>query len=450
MQNKNTIGYLQLLRKNKSFRNLWFGQVVSELGDWLNSIAIYALILKLSDSGMAMAGAMMAKLLPIVLISPIAGIVVDRVDRKVVMISSDLLRFVVVLGFLFIEDQSALWFIYALVIIEISLSGFFEPARSAIIPSLVPKEHLVTANALSGSTWSVMLAFGAALGGVVVSLFGIRVAFIVDACTFLISAWFISKIPSVTKPDKNSKNKNGFQELTDAMNFLRKEPLVLVLSLLKSGLAVAGGIMTLIPLMATQVIAKPAMLSLGVGILYSARGLGAAVGPLLVKKLFGETTTVLNWSIAAAFFLKALSYLFIGNSSNMLTLSLGVAAATLFGSIIWVFSSALIHLSTPDKYLGRVFSFELAVMTLVMGISNWGVGFAIDDLGLTSHQVAFAMAVLVTISGLFWTGFLVVIRKQLQPENLVSSVCPIDPSGFNPLPIAQEEQIEKKDQGVEK
>ena len=450
MQNKNTIGYLQLLRKNKSFRNLWFGQVVSELGDWLNSIAIYALILKLSDSGMAMAGAMMAKLLPIVLISPIAGVVVDRVDRKVVMISSDLLRFVVVLGFLFIEDQSALWFIYALVIIEISLSGFFEPARSAIIPSLVPKEHLVTANALSGSTWSVMLAFGAALGGVVVSLFGIRVAFMVDACTFLISAWFISKIPSVTKPDKNSKNKNGFQELTDAMNFLRKEPLVLVLSLLKSGLAVAGGIMTLIPLMASQVIAKPAMLSLGVGILYSARGLGAAVGPLLVKKLFGETTTVLNWSIAAAFFLKALSYLFIGNSSNMLTLSLGVAAATLFGSIIWVFSSALIHLSTPDKYLGRVFSFELAVMTLVMGISNWGVGFAIDDLGLTSHQVAFAMAVLVTISGLFWTGFLVVIRKQLQPENLVSSVCPIDPSGFNPLPIAQEEQIEKKDQGVEK
>ena len=450
MQNKNTIGYLQLLRKNKSFRNLWFGQVVSELGDWLNSIAIYALILKLSDSGMAMAGAMMAKLLPIVLISPIAGVVVDRVDRKVVMISSDLLRFVVVLGFLFIEDQSALWFIYALVIIEISLSGFFEPARSAIIPSLVPKEHLVTANALSGSTWSVMLAFGAALGGVVVSLFGIRVAFIVDACTFLISAWFISKIPSVTKPDKNSKNKNGFQELTDAMNFLRKEPLVLVLSLLKSGLAVAGGIMTLIPLMASQVIVKPAMLSLGVGMLYSARGLGAAVGPLLVKKLFGETTTVLNWSIAAAFFLKALSYLFIGNSSNMLTLSLGVAAATLFGSIIWVFSSALIHLSTPDKYLGRVFSFELAVMTLVMGISNWGVGFAIDDLGLTSHQVAFAMAALVTISGLFWTGFLVVIRKQLQPENLMSSVCPIDPSGFNPLPIAQEEQIEKQDQGVEK
>ena len=308
MQNKSTIGYFQLLRKNEPFRNLWLGQVVSELGDWLNSIAIYALILKLSDSGMAMAGAMMAKLLPIVLISPIAGIVVDRIDRKIVMIASDLLRFVGVLGFLFVEDQSTLWFIYALVILEISLSGFFEPARSAIIPSLVPKEHLVTANALSGSTWSVMLAFGAALGGVIVSLFGIRVAFIVDACTFLISAWFISKIPSIAKPTKKPKKKNGFQELQDAMYFLRKEPVVLVLSLLKSGLAVAGGIMTLIPLMASQVVSKPSMLSLGIGILYSARGLGAAVGPLLVKRLFGETTTVLNWSITAAFFLKAFSY----------------------------------------------------------------------------------------------------------------------------------------------
>ena len=90
MQTRNTVGYFRLLQQNPSFRNLWYGQVVSELGDWLNSIAIYALILKLSDSGMAMAGAMMAKLLPIVLVSPIAGVVVDRVSRKTVMIGSDL------------------------------------------------------------------------------------------------------------------------------------------------------------------------------------------------------------------------------------------------------------------------------------------------------------------------------------------------------------------------
>ncbi len=435
MQTRNTVGYFRLLNQNPSFRNLWYGQVVSELGDWLNSIAIYALILKLSDSGMAMAGAMMAKLLPIVLVSPIAGVVVDRVSRKTVMIVSDLLRCVVVLGFLLVEDRDALWLVYALVIVEISLSGFFEPARNAIIPSLVPKKDLVIANALSGSTWSVMLAFGAALGGVIVYLFGIKVAFILDASTFILSAWFLSKIPSQKKSTKKDSSKHtGYQELLDAMRFLMAEPMVLVLSLLKAGLAVAGGIMTLIPLMASQVLSVS--VSLGIGILYSARGLGAALGPILVKRIFGETASVLQWAIAGAFFLKAFSYLFIAAYHNLWTLSLGVALATLFGSIIWVFSSALIHLSAPDNYLGRIFSFELALLTLVMGCSNWGVGYAVDGWGMNINQIALWMAGLVAIPGILWSGFLIFLQNRLKQGECVGSISPVDPSGFNPSPIA--------------
>ncbi len=436
MQAQKPIGYIRLLKQNPSFRNLWYGQVVSELGDWLNSIAIYVLILKLSDSGMAMAGAMMAKLLPIVLVSPIAGVVVDRVSRKSVMVVSDLLRFVVVLGFLLVEDQDTLWLVYALVIIEISLSGFFEPARSAIIPSLVPKQDLVTANALSGSTWSVMLAFGAALGGGIVYLFGIKIAFILDASTFLLSAWFISKIPHRAKPEKvDSSKQTGYQELTDSMRYLLAEPMVLVLSLLKAGLAVAGGIMTLIPLMASRLLSISP--SLGVGILYSARGLGAALGPILVKRIFGENATILQWAIAGAFFLKALAYIFISYSQNFWMLSLGVGLATLFGSIIWVFSSALIHLTAPDHFLGRIFSFELALLTLVMGFSNLGVGYAVDGWNMEIKQITLWMAGLVLVPGLLWLVFLVFLRNKLQQGECVGSICPVDPSGFNPNPLTE-------------
>ena len=83
-------------------------------------------------------------------------------------------------------------------------------------------------------------------------------------------------------------------------------------------------------------------------------------------------------------------------------------------------------------------------MTLVMGISNWGVGFAVDGLGLTFNQVALWMAALVILPGLFWTGFLTFVRKKLQQGDCVGSICPIDPSGFNPLPLVHEGQIEKK------
>ena len=217
------------------------------------------------------------------------------------------------------------------------------------------------------------------------------------------------------------------------MRYLRAEPMVLVLSLLKAGLAVAGGIMTLIPLMASQLLSGS--LSLGIGILYSARGLGAALGPLLVKRLFGETASVLQWAIAGAFFLKAFSYLFIATTHNIWTLSLGVGLATLFGSIIWVFSSALIHLSAPDHYLGRVFSFELALLTLVMGCSNWGVGYAVDGWDMNVNQIALWMAGLVIIPGILWSGFLVFLQNRFGQGECVGSICPVDPSGFNPNPV---------------
>ncbi len=275
MHKKHGKGYLSLLKKNSEFRNLWYGQVVSELGDWLNSIAIYALVLQLSDAGMALAAVMMAKLLPIFFVSPFAGVVIDRMDRKTVMFVSDVLRFLVVLCCLMLDEKSELWLLYTLVVIEISLAGFFEPARSAIIPSLTAKEDIVTANALSGSTWSVMLALGAALGGVVVSLFGIKTAFVVDAFTFLVSAWFISRIKSRRDDPQEKKqqlSRGGFKSFIQGARYLRSEPIVLVLTFLKSGLAISGGIMTLIPLYAHKLFSNSSAISMAIGVMYSSRG----------------------------------------------------------------------------------------------------------------------------------------------------------------------------------
>ena len=407
--NESSIGYFPLLKQNPSFRNLWYGQVISELGNWVNSIALYALILQLTGSGMAMAAAMMAKLLPMVIISPFAGVVIDRMDRRTVLIASDICRCFTVLCFLIVESREDLWLVYTLTLFEVALTGFFEPARSAILPSIVEKNHLVTANALSGATWSVMLTLGAALGGVVVSLFGIRIAFILDALTYLLSAWFIIKVsyPN-TKPEESIKKikSSGVKGLREGLRYLTSRPIVLALALLKSGMAIKGGIMTLIPLFANRLWSDPAAVSMAVGILFSSRGVGSAIGPILTRKYFGESPKILQGSILAAFFLGSLALLAFSFSENLWIASLSIGLSGMFGSIVWVFSTALIHLEADRQFLGRIFGIEMALLTLIMGISNGVVGVAIDGLQMTIQSVILWMSGLYMIPGILWIIFL--------------------------------------------
>ena len=287
-----TSGYLLLLKKNLSFRRLWYGQIASELGDWFHYIALYALVLKMDGSATAMAGIMIAKLLPLVIVSPFAGVVADRISRKKIMIAADLLRFLVILGFLTIENDKELWLLYVLTVLELVFASFFEPARNAIIPSIVKGTELVTANSLSGTTWSVMVSVGAVSGGVFVAFMGIELAFLLNSITFLLSAFFIGMVDYREEHLTHSKKeveKSIWTFFVDGFKYLFSEPYILGVTLLKSGLAISGGIMTLAPLFSAQMHSTQSKVSLGIGVIYSMRGIGAALGPILFKMFFGQT-----------------------------------------------------------------------------------------------------------------------------------------------------------------
>ena len=130
-------GYVELLRGNRSFRQVWLGQVVSQLGDWFDTIALYTIILHLTGSGRAVGLLLVARFVPSFLVGSLSGVVADRFSRHSIMIISDLLRAVVVLGFLFVRRADQLWIIYVLTVVQLALSTFFEPAKTAIIPSIV-------------------------------------------------------------------------------------------------------------------------------------------------------------------------------------------------------------------------------------------------------------------------------------------------------------------------
>src|SRR5678816_1204105 len=149
------VGYIDLLRSNRSFRQLWLGQVVSQMGDWFDTIALYTIILNLTGSGRDVGLLLVARFVPSFLCGPLSGVIADRFSRQKIMIVTDILRAVVVLGFLFVRSANQLWLIYVLTVFQLALSTFFEPAKTAAIPSIVSDRELVPANAISSVTWSV-------------------------------------------------------------------------------------------------------------------------------------------------------------------------------------------------------------------------------------------------------------------------------------------------------
>src|SRR2546423_14379231 len=192
MSSQSLSAYFQLIRDNRNFRRLWIAQIVSEIGDWFYVIAIYSLLLQITGRAQSVGLALVLQVLPSTLVAPTAGVVNDRIRRQRVMIAADLARMAIVLGMFLIRSPQTVWLVYPLLFFETVMWGFFEPARSAIIPNVVNEEQVLTANTVSSITWSFNFAMGSALGGLVAVLLGRDAVFILNALSFLISALLIS------------------------------------------------------------------------------------------------------------------------------------------------------------------------------------------------------------------------------------------------------------------
>src|SRR5713101_4539396 len=184
-------GYARLVRQNRNFRRLWLAQIVSEIGDWFYTLSIYSLLLQLTGRASSVALALVLQVLPQTFIGPTAGVVSDRVRRKYVMITADLVRFVIVLAMLLVRTRSMVWLVYPLLVAETIMAAFFEPARNAVIPAIAANNDVLLANTLSSATWSVNLLVGASVGGVVAALLGRDAVFLLNALSFLASALLI-------------------------------------------------------------------------------------------------------------------------------------------------------------------------------------------------------------------------------------------------------------------
>lgn len=398
--------YLSLLRRNRNFRLLYIGQTISQLGDWFNTVAVYALLLDLTGSATAVAWMLIVQMLPIALVGPLAGVVVDRVNRRRIMMAADLVRGCVILGLLLVRRADQVWIAYVVTALAVTAQAFFEPARTATIPNVTSADELLPANALSSATWSAMLAIGASIGGLVTAAFGRNVAFAVNAASFFVSCVFIASTRYDSTPPVRARLKGwaaltGASDLADGVRYIRASSHVAALMFVKAGWGLAGGILLLLTIFGQRVFPVGGSAAAGIGVLYGARGIGAALGPILLRFILGQKPAALRRAIGPAYFVIGVFYAALSGAPGLFTAAVCVLLAHFGGSILWVFSTVLLQMEVPDAFRGRVFAAELALVTLTSSASSYVTGHALDG-GASPRSVSLWLGALFFIPGILW------------------------------------------------
>lgn len=400
--------YLRLLRNNPNYTRLWIAQAVSLLGDWFSTIALSTMVASFTGgSGAAVGLFLLARFLPALLIGPFAGVLVDRLNRKHLLIFSDCTRAFIVLLFLLVHQADQLWLLYLLSFAQFCLSALFEPARSAIIPSVVKDEDLVQANLLGSVTWSVMLAAGAAIGGIVAGSLGTGPALLIDASSFAISGALITSI----KPRfaVRTSAQLGFR---DGLRYVRGHPATAATLMIKMGGAV-GSVDTVMTIYATQlfIVGKDGAGSLG--IFYTAFGLGAILGPLGLNLLNNGSVRTMRRLIIVAYVVISVGWFLFGSAPTLLLASAALLIKAMGSSIYWTYSSVILQKTVPDEFLGRLFALDIANFQLSAVAGVIVTGWVVQQVGTAGvRNVVFGTGAISLIPLILWAVAIPWIERQ--------------------------------------
>lgn len=378
-----SIGYIDLIRQNPNFRYMWLGQIVSLLGDWFNLIASAALVASLTGSGVAVGGLFVVRSLASFLVSPFAGVAVDRFNRKQLLIITDILRGLVMLCFLFVREADDVWLLFVLTAVQFAITGFFFPTRNAILPDITNDYELGTANALSSATWSVMLAFGTAIGGLVAGWLGVYVAFIIDAATFFVSAGILALIHyQWQKPQEQTRGLGQvLNQYMAGLSYLGHNADIMFIALHKSFVSLLMFNPTQVINVAlaeeTFVIGKDG--GIGLGIMFAVVGIGTGIGPILIRRFTGDVDRALRIAISACYIIAILGVVIKAPLNSFPLYLLGSFIRGVGTGTVWVFATQLLMQKLPNDVRGRVFSTEFALFTLAgaigSGVTGWGIDF---------------------------------------------------------------------------
>lgn len=449
--------YRQLLQGNPNFRRLWMGQVVSEIGDWLNNIAVLAMAIQAAGvgrEGRALAIYAIARHLPLFLFGPVAGVVVDRMQRRRVMIVADITRALLALGFLLAGTFAALPVIYTVGATLFAVSAFFNAAKRAMIPTLVlDREGLLAANSLSASTTAATIAVGSALGGMVATFVGRNPVFILNALTFLLSAEMIRRIRATHVEDAatharadafkersedalKSEDENpallpthastppgdslrrrrlsplnalrrAFLDFREGLRYVRRVHVLSAIFIVAAGWGLGNGVARALYSIfgahlgqraASGWVERPT--DFGISVLFVAMGVGGVLGAPLARRINAGSIESLGARMGRSMIFDGFGLLVFSLMPSLWGAGVVLILREINFAIWWTAQQTILMSRTENRYAGRVFASYETLTTLMMVGSMLVSGFAADRYGI--KPVAACGGIVISLSGATW------------------------------------------------
>ena len=423
-----SLTYAQLLRRNRSFRRLWSGQVISEMGNWFNFIAALGLVRVVSHAAPEVTTILLlSRLVPFTLFAPLAGAFVDRWSRRAVMIVTDLLRVVVALGFLLVRRPEDLWLAYLCTALLSFFGTFFEAAKNAAVPNITGERDLLAGNALMFSSRFLLMSLGAALGGWTAAHVGYEAAFIINALSFFASAYSVWLVP-----EKETRSANAVQDqprslyrgywadMREGWTYIVKHAPVATILGINILWATGGGAMNLIAdRLGGLVFAGENGISAdaAVAAFYFAGGLGLFIGMMIARRvgaffeLRKRTVAFIGWSLA----IQGIFYALAGVMPTLVGACIFVAISRVLLGAEFAVQETLLMRLVPDHLRGRVSTSDRAAEMMIWAFSTAVAGWSLH--WINARTLTVISGLLSGTAGILWL-MLFVMRKVRLPKKV--------------------------------
>lgn len=405
--------YLELVKKNRPFRLYLFSYIANHMGEWLTYLATISAIEEIqrergreTTSRVAISILIIIRLLPNVVLAPFGGVMADGLDRRKAMIYLDCLGAAVALLFIVAFNTQNIALIYLATFLQECVAGLYEPSRKAIIPLLVPEEEeMKMATTLAELAWSVMAAVGSAAGGVLVLLLGVRSCYLIDSCTYLLSAYLMSLMGGkwCVAPTEPVESVHGYVRgmVVDGINYLRNS-FFGGLVLMKFSAAMIYGATDVLNVSFSER-GDVSNRSARLGLLFASVGTGCLCGPLIADRYTDMSNPkTLQLVCVVAMLVIGLGTFMLGFADHFGQVLWLTGLRSMGQSVAWIYSSLLLQKFSNPEMFGRVSATDYSLASFAEGLSALIAGLMQDNLQLSAEDVSLYLGSLGLLLGMLW------------------------------------------------